>query len=169
MSLTETLTFIGTSKNGIKVFYDPVSSHAATHIHDTPQLMGLVKEVIAAITLEKEKELVEYDLHRTIGKSDLLETTDSDQIVYAKRLNRDNYTRFVLNRQSVDTSKVTLILLKQDDSSYILFSAWIGFLVPPFPGSGTETPESITFWSNHALAWGTQDIQPNTQTTVQPW
>ena len=155
--------------NRQKVYYDPIESHIATHFHDTPELKKLVEEVLRHANLEQEKEIFEYDFHKVVGKMDLIETTENDEIIYAKRVNRDNFTRFVLNKSPVDTSIVTFILYRQDETSYILHSAWIGKLVPSFPGTETETPESKVYWKNHALIWGTQKIQLGTETTIQPW
>jgi len=156
------------SKNGLNVYYDPVGSHAATHFHDTLNLKLLVVGLIEVTTLSKDMEYIQHDFGHTIGKTDLLETTDQDTVVYAKRMNRDNYSRFIMNRGPVDSSILTIILYKHD-SFYMLKSAYIGIKVPSFPTAPTASNESVPFWMKHALAWGTQAIQPGTETDKWPW
>lgn len=161
---------LGKSENGIEVYYDPVGSHTATHFEDTPKLKGLVAEIIANTLLESETMLFDVDMGRVVGTSDLVETDETDEIVYAKRKNRDTYTVFTMSRQPVSCSIVTVALESQADGSYQLVSAWIGSKdSPPFPGDESATPESKPYWSKHALVWGRQEIQPGTETTQCPW
>lgn len=161
-------TFIGTTKNHLRVSADLKSSHAATHLADTPHLLELVREALSLISPEDADVYTEVDLGRIIGTSDLVITTDTDDIFYAKRRNRTNYTRFVRNRRPIETSIVTLVLHRQA-SDYLLYSAWIGWAAPPFPDDEKDTPESYTFWKTHALAWGQQEVQPNTEVADWPW
>jgi len=104
-----------------------------------------------------------------VGLTDLVPTNDSDEIVYAKRLNRDNYTRFVANRTAVPTNFVTIVLRRDAEDSYKLWSAWVGQKTPQFPGDENETPESRPFWRAHALVWGNQEVQLNTDRKDWPW
>ena len=46
---------LGYSKNGKKVVFDPVHSHATTHFRDTPGLRELVEQVLPAQVLEEEE------------------------------------------------------------------------------------------------------------------
>lgn len=156
------------SKNGLSIYFDPVGSHAATHFHDAANLKALVIEYLSGAVLVSDKEYLEHDFGTVIGKSDLIETADGDEIIYAKRLNRDNYSRFILNKPSNDSSVVTIVLYKEGDG-YVLYSAYIGRRVPSFPTAPTATNESVPFWKKHALAWGTQEIQPGTETKEWPW
>lgn len=158
-----------TTKNGRKVYVDVNSSHASTHLQDSPELIGQIKSILIRTEVSGDNVAFQTDIDTAIGKSDLVETSDKDEIIYAKRKNRDIYTRFVKNREPVDTNFVTIILHKREDEDYNLFSAWVGPLVPPFPGDKMEHPDSKEFWSNHALVWGNQEIQPGTETTKQPW
>jgi hypothetical protein len=100
---------------------------------------------------------------------DLVETDSKDEIVYAIRQNRDIYTRFVKNREPVPTSYLTVILRKDNENNYILWSTWIGRLVPMSPGNPDSTPESKLFWDKHALVFGRQPIIENTLTDKYPW
>lgn len=168
MSNSQSLELLGNSKNGASVYYDPVNSHTATHFEDTPNLKSLVIELLPDLVLSNDKELIEHTFNRIIGKADLIKTTDSDTILYAKRLNRDGYTRFIVNKGPVDSSNLTLILYKEDDF-YVLHTAYIGILVPSFPDTAAATPESLPFWREHALSWGTQEVQLGTERSDWPW
>lgn len=160
---------IGMTKNNKHVYVDMEGPHAATHLADTPGLIELVKEFIAEIEIDQDSLCIDRDMGRVVGTSDLVETTDNDEIVYAKRINRNNYTRFVSHRHAVQSSFVTVVLQKDLEGNYELWSAWIGSVVPQFPGDEHEVPESKPFWRKHALVWGNQAIQPGTETREWPW
>lgn len=160
--------YVATTSNGQKVFVDTVRSHAATHLADDSGLLDLVVELLGDSEIEGENVAFEKDMGRIIGKTDLVTTDESDEIIYAKRPNRGNYTRFAKNRQPVPTQYLTVIL-RRIDEGYELWSAWVGKLAPSFPGGENETPDSKVFWSSHALVWGTQAVKEGTITTKQPW
>lgn len=158
----------GTSSNGLIVYYDPVSSHASTHLSDTPHLLTMVREILQQIEVRDNILAKSFDLGRIVGKQDLVETDKDDRIIYAKRRNRETYTRFCLSRQPIPSSVVTLIIERKNNIA-LLASAWIGPLAPPFPGDENEVPESRQFWSRHALAWGNQEVEEASITINRPW
>ncbi len=161
---------IAISANNIKVWYDPVCSHAATHIQDTPTLLGLAQEVISQTTVTGPYMQFHVDFGRTVGTTDLVQNKPSDEIVYAKRKNRENYTVFNKTQQAQPCSIVTVALEEQDDGTYELVSTWIGPSdSPSLPGTEREVPESKEFWAKHAFAWGNQEIQPGSETMHCPW
>lgn len=163
-------TPLAVSKNGVSVWYDPISSHAATHIEDTPDLLALAIEVVRQTTIDELYVQLHVDFGRIVGTSDLVENDPADEIVYAKRLNRDEYTAFNKTRAAQPSSLVTIALRQQDDGTYELVSTWIGASdSPAFPGTKQETRDSREFWSTHSLAWGNQEIQPGSETTHCPW
>ena len=159
------------TKNGIEVYYDPLHSHVATHFKDTPKLKTLVKKLISTHSFKEKEIYAEFKIDKVVVLSDLVETNDNDEIIYAKRLNRKGYTRFVKNRKPEKTSSSYLtIWLKQDEErKYDLASAWIGRTCPAFPDDEYAIPESKPFWEKHALVWGNQEIQSGTETTKSPW
>ncbi|MCA9318485.1 hypothetical protein KDA06_02490 [Candidatus Saccharibacteria bacterium] len=163
-------TLLGMSKNNVSVWYDATSSHAATHLRDTPGLTELVIEITQGLTLTDNYYQLHTDMGRVVGPSDLVPTESSDEIVYAKRLNRDTYTVFNKSKSPQPSSLVTTAYQRHNDNTYELISAWIGPSdSPSLPGTERETPGSKEFWTKHALAWGTQDIQPDSLTTRCPW
>ena len=162
--------YLTTTRNGKNIYVDPEASHAATHLADTPHLADLVTELLSGLELEdRENIYLDRDMKREVGVSDLVKTNDSDEIIYAKRPNRDIYTRFVRGRQPEPTAFVTIVLHKKASDDYELWSAWIGRAVPQFPGSEYEAPDSYSFWREHALVWGNQEVQPGTERTDWPW
>lgn len=168
-SVQERIT-LGVSQNGIAVWYNAVSSHAATHIADTPNLKDLATEITGRTSLTNDYAQFHTDMGYTIGASDLVATQPGDKIVYAKRLNRDSYSVFNMSRQPEPSSLVTTAYEKQPDGTYELVSAWVGPSdSPSLPGTDRETPESKEFWAHHALAWGAQAIQESTLTETCPW
>jgi len=163
-------TPVATSANNVSVWYDAVSSHTATHILDTPSLLELAKEVIEQTTIDTSYMQFHVDLGRIVGVTDLVENDPGDEIVYAKRKNRDSYTAFNKTKQAQACSIVTVALEERSDETYELVSAWIGPSdSPSFPGTERETTDSKDFWYKHALVWGNQEIQPESITKHCPW
>jgi hypothetical protein len=162
--------FLTKSANGKDVFYETVNSHAATHIADTPLLKELVIETVSKLVLEDERLMLDADMGRIIGTTDLVVNEPGDEMIYAIRRNRDVYTAFNKTQKPTPTSIVALCLERRDETSYELLSAWTGTVnSPPFPGDPNATPKSKKYWTKHSLVWGNQEILPGTETAVCPW
>lgn len=106
---------------------------------------------------------------RITGTSDLVETTEDDDVFYAVRTNRKTYTRFVKDRSAVSSRYVAADLRLAEDGSYTLFSAWVGPKTPAFPGDAEAKRESWDFWRTHALVAGAQEYDPATVVYDWPW
>ncbi len=164
----ESKQYLGKTRNGIDVYVDK-NSHASTHFIDQPKLLEAVKEIIPTIEATDDVIQDNFDLGREVGVTDLLETTDEDEILYAKRPSRqDQYSRFVKNKTSQPTSWVTIDLRNIQDK-YELRTAFFGKLTPSFPGGKFMADQSEKFWSTHALVWGSQEILTGTETSEWPW
>lgn len=157
------------SKNGIRITYDPVHSHASTHFKDTPQIRPYVKRIIEQTNVSGENMEFDVDTGQILGMSDLVQTNEHDEIVYAIRKNRDRHMRFTKSQQPQPSSMVAVSLTRIDNATYDLYSAWLGRQTPPTPNSPHANTESKPFWSSHALVWGTQEILPGTETENCPW
>lgn len=97
-----------------------------------------------------------------VGFSVCVETDESDEIVYAYRPNRSGPTRFVMNREPVQTEEVTIILKRTEDiGRMVLISAWAGGKAEPEPWDRNATEASQDFWKNHALIWGSESVDGN--------
>lgn len=162
-------SFICNMANGAKVYYDDEKSHTATHLSDTPQLLPLVIDFLTKQNFHEDKLFIEHNTEKIIGHTDLVETTEDDDIVYAKRINRDNYTKFVKNRNPRATSYFTVLLVKDGEDNYELASAWIGHTCPSFPDDVNATSDSKPFWDKHALVYRNQAILEGTLTQISPW
>ena len=166
------LEYLAKTKNQLAVYVDLVKSHAATHLEDTPQLQDLVLEALAGLKVKGDYLEIELDMGRIIGMTDGVKIEEGDEIIWAKRKNRDSYTVFNKSKVSQPSSFITLALSRQADGSYVLESAFISSgegCSPPFPDEPKATVASKDYWSKHALAWGTQEIQAGSVTTKCPW
>lgn len=160
------------SKNKFDIYYDPVNSHAATHFEDTNNLKELVIEVLQNTKISNEKLDFTIDTGRFIGTSDVVEVDDTDEVIYAIRRNRadQDLVPFTKTKLAQPESKISISLILIDDGKYELSSAWIGdWDDPPFPMQPNANNESIPYWSTHAFVWGSQEIEPGTETPVKPW
>jgi len=160
------------SRNGKKVYWDSVNSHAVTHFTDTPNLKELVIEVLENKDLENNNLEFDIDMKRVIGTTDVTEVDDTDEIIYAIRKNRrdQGYVPFTKSRKAQNSSYIFIALILNNDNSYSLSSAWIGrWDDPPFPQQAHATAVSKDYWNKHAFVWGSQEIEPGTETNVKPW
>lgn len=160
---------LGKTASGKTVYYDDKTSHAATHFADAPQLLALVRDFLATQHFASDEVFVDHDAGSIIGNTDLVEVQENDEIIYAKRVNRQGFTKFAKNRQPSPTSYFTVMLRKDAVGDYELVSTWIGRVCPSFPDDETATPQSKPFWDKHALAFGGQSVQEDTITDVCPW
>ncbi len=93
---------LGRSADGKLVTLDYANTNVEYHIIETPDLLSLVQEVLPTLILGDQAQIVvERDLGRVVGTTNLVETTDKDEIVYAKRVGRSKYSRFVKNRREI--------------------------------------------------------------------
>lgn len=172
--MPETLELIGKDKKGHEVYFEPVHSHAATHLEDTPQLRNLVSEIISNLELNGERVATYFDMGRIVGTCDVVKIDDTDEIVYGLRKNRDEdgLVPFTKSREGDPCPYVAIQIDPKPDDTYILNSAWIGTYGDddePFPLSPDATERSVDFWNKHAFVWGSQEIQPGSLQLERPW
>lgn len=158
------------SRDGVAVLYDPVDSHAATHFADTPGLLEATTRVLSDMAIADGPRVRTTDVGTIVGTSDLVPIRPGDEIIYAQRVGRELFSVFNLSRGPWPCSLVTTVLEEPDqDGARLLRTAWAGSSAPPFPGDLCQSAESLDFWSRHALAWGNQQVRPDTVTTECPW
>jgi hypothetical protein len=96
------------------------------------------------------------DFGEQIGFSACVETTDADEIVFAQRIKRPGWTRFVKGRQPTPCSTVTLILRLRDGALHLI-TGYIGGLAEKELSDPSltefERPAAELFWGSHALIW----------------
>ncbi len=112
---------------------------------------------------------IDNNMGEVVGKTDLVETDEQDEILYAMRPLRTQYSRFVKNKHSQPTNWITIDLRKSSEDEYFLYTAFVGKLTTSFPGGNYLPERSKDFWAKHALVWGAQEVIPNSVTTQCPW
>lgn len=159
--------FLCKSLNGVDVYIDYGHTNIEVHTVENPDLLGLVKEVLKDSNLEGDNIAISKDMGRQIGKTNCVITDGSDEIVFAKRIGRESYSRFVKNRELEPTTNIAIVLHKTDDG-YNLWSAWCGDLVPVEADDNGRMRTIEGFWDTHALVYDTKIIQPGTETFQKP-
>jgi hypothetical protein len=160
---------LGYSADVKPVYLHEKSTHAKTHIAHHPKLLQVVKDNLGMITLDANMTRLELTASEIIGTCDLVETDLDDEIVYAIRAGRTTYSRFAKDREPVPTSSFVVDIRIGDNTNYYLYTTYVGKLAPSFPGGDFMPEQSKTFWNNHALVYGTQELIPGTETTTCPW
>jgi hypothetical protein len=167
------LVQIAVSKNGIPVVFDPLHSHAATHLEDTPGLANLVREVISDMNLTGQIVASHFDMGRAVGTCDVVITDSSDEIVYGLRKNRveDGLVPFTKSRKGEQSNYIALQIVPENNQRYILTSAWIGTFDDdePFPLAENANERSRKYWNEHAFVYGSQEIIEGSETVTRPW
>lgn len=155
------------SKNGKPVFTDVENTNLAVHLVENPKLLELVKEAVENSVVEGDNVGLEYDADRVIGTTNCVNVTDKEEIVYAKRLGRDSYSKFVKNREQEPTSTVAVVLFRKD-YGYLVWSAWCGNIVPVQPDESGRMVTVPGFWDTRALTYDPKIIQKDTERSDRP-
>lgn len=154
---------LGRSADGEMVLVDYANTNVEYHLLETPDLLSLVCEALPTIaTAGQAQVVVERDLGRTIGTTNLVETTDRDEIVYAKRIGRSTYSRFAKNRQPLPCKSIVVVLRKRVEG-YYLWTAMCGKLLPE-----EAYQQDSQFNAAHALVYDDQLVQVDTVTHLEP-
>jgi len=164
--------FLCKSADGKRVVFDPINSHTATHFRDASNLQAITKELLSNMNLEGDLVAKDIDMGRVIGNSDVVKIDGSDEIIYAKRSNREDqgFVPFTKSRTSQPCSLISIYLVKKAEDTYELSSVWIGeYDSPNFPQMDNATPSSLPYWQKRAFVWGSQEIIPGTERDDCPW
>ena len=151
---------IATTADGIDVYLHPQASHS--HRPD------LDVETIEKVRVDGRPFVREtVDLGRVIGVDHLVETTDADVVISARRENNDHPSNMVLGRKPIPTSKVSVVLCKcgpedgEDwNGKYVLITLFEGDLGMPEPvGRNAEDKDCVAFWKTHALVPTEEELE----------
>lgn len=154
---------LGISADGESVFLDSMNTNIDYHLLETPNLIDLVVEALPTISVRDEQQVViERHLGRIVGTTNLIETNDDDEIVYAKRIGRDAYSRFAKNRKPIPCHSI-VVVLRKGDSGYYLWTAMCAKLLPKEAWN-----EDSTFNKTHAMAFDENLVQLDTVTESRP-
>ncbi|QGU96418.1 hypothetical protein GOM49_16125 [Clostridium bovifaecis] len=123
------------------------------------QLKGEFKQV-----KDKFVEMV-IDFPFDIGYTQLCEITSGHKIVYAKRKNRDIYSKFTLNGRSRLINKCVVVLKQsfENPDEYYLITMFPGEHIVKEPQDRNikdkeEIKKVLEFWNNHALTFNPKEI-----------
>lgn len=140
-----------------------------SHLHSNSALSEYLPQALQKTNPNSQDFHIEtVDFGNEIGFSNCVETNDQDEIVFAQRVGRFGLSRFVKNKESTPSSKLTVIL-KKIPEGYLLLTAFIGPKAEKEPWDSMADKKSLDFWKNHALIWGTEKIVPGTETDKNPW
>ena len=157
------------TNNDYDVYINLISSTAGAYLSRRPYVIGLIKELISDNRLQGNRIVIEQDMGRDIGTTDIVATNDKDTIYYAQPLKSDVFSRFAKNRYPQTSSMLTVIVERDSDGNYEVSDAWIGNSHPAFPGDKNETTASRGYWQTHALVQDAQVIQSKSLTKTWPY
>ena len=146
---------------------EAVINRRRSHLHGDVE--KYLAEALGKVTSDGKYFVVaNVDLGRVIGQRVCVETSDTDEILFAKRQHRKGLTRFVKNRKPKDSSTVQLVLKQTEDlNTYVCLTAYVGIHSEPEPWDPNATENSVKFWETHALIWGTTPIVEGTETDFE--
>lgn len=154
---------LGISADNKTVLLDYENTNIEYHLLETPNLVQLVREALPYLVIGDGSQVVlERDMGRVVGTTNLVETTDSDEIVYAKRIGRKKYSRFVKNRELVPCQSI-VVVVRECGQEYYLWTAMCGNLLPQ-----EAYDENSVFNVTHALVYDETLIQPDTLRGSRP-
>ena len=144
-----------------------VVDRPSSHLHN--ELKNLLPSVIKTITCN-DQPFIEKELNckQPVGYTTCVSVNGQDEIVYAKREGRNGLTKFVKNRKPELTCHITVILKKTNDF-YTIITAYFGKKSEVETWDQRATPSSFKFWNEHADYLVSEEIDPNTITTICPW
>lgn len=160
---------IAESSGGSVVYVNLISSSAGHYLSRRPYVIALLKELLSKKELRGKRIIVEHDMGRDIGTTDIVATSEKDIIYYAQPVKSEIFSRFAKNRYPQTSSKLTLVAVQDADGNYEVSDTWIGSSHPAFPGDKHETTESKEYWQTHALVQDAQIIQSRSITKTCPY
>ena len=160
---------IDETNEGYDIYINLISSLAGVYLSRRPYVIALIKELLSTKKLSGERVVIEQDMGRDIGTTDVVSTTVKDTIYYALPLKSKVFSRFAKNRQPKVSSTLTVVLNRDADSNYEVTNAWIGANYPAFPGDEHATADSREYWKTHAFVQDAQLIQSKSLTKTCPY
>jgi hypothetical protein len=160
---------IATSANGKNVYINLIQPPISVVVGRNPHLLTLIKEVVSHSKFTGSDVELEYDMKRTVGYTDFIETKEEDAVFYARQLKADAYTRFVKNRKTNATSIVSIRLKQVDPISYNIKNVWLGGIPVPLPGEQNATSQSQDYWLKHAVVYNGQPLMASSITKDCPY
>lgn len=160
---------IDETKDSYDIYVNLISSPAGHYLSRRPYVIDLLKEILAAKELRGKRIVIEQDMGRDIGTTDIVTTSEKDTIYYARALKSDVFSRFAKNRYPQVSTTLTVIAVQDPEGNYEVSNTWIGNNHPAFPGDELATDESKDYWQSHALVQDAVAIQTRSITKACPY
>lgn len=154
---------------GYSIYINLISSAAGHYLSRRPYVIGLLKETLSKKHLSGKRVVIEQEMGREIGRTDIVATSDKDTIYYAQPIKSEVFSRFAKNRYPQTSTKLTIIAEQDSEGNYEITDTWIGPNCPAFPGDEGATLSSKEYWQTHALVQDAQAIQSKSITKVCPY
>ena len=128
------------------------TGHATGHLGIT-----LLKEVLKRIDLSQinNNGLLEQTIvfPKPVGYNECVETSDTDDVIYSRRMGRSGKTRFVLGRQPEPCNTVFIMLkaMPYTKGCFKIVTAYVGKKSGREPWDEWADDSDNEFWKSHAL------------------
>src|SRR5579871_3377916 len=86
------------SGGGYSVYVNLISSSAGHYLSRRPYVISLIKELLSAKQLRGQRIVIEQNMGRAIGMTDVVATSEKDSIYYAQPIKSEVFSRFAKNR-----------------------------------------------------------------------
>lgn len=144
-----------------------VTDRRYSHIHR--DLEKRLKTLIGRIDCEGNDRVSKVIPWQTLENvQNCIKVTPLDEFIYAKRVGRTTYARFVKNKKCENADRISIILEKEQ-SLYIITTCYYGELPEDVYDYEENLTNNYSYWRKHAFVWGTELIQEDTVTTRNPW
>jgi len=144
-----------------------VIDRTQSHVHgDLKKRLSMIIKRISCKNRDYITENLSFSF--SIGNQSCVSVTWEDEVVYAKRVGRDCFAKFVKNRNAEPINNVT-VFLKKSQNIYVIMSCHLGRKTEQLQNYETVMEDYVSFWEDHAFIWGSEPIYPETITTINPW
>lgn len=145
-----------------------ITDQIGSHVHgDLKNRLQMVAKRITCADREYFSEVIKFPTN--IGKNNCVSVTWKDEILYAKRVGRKGFSKFVLNRTPVPTDSISIFLKRKQDI-YLIKSCFYGDVNSYWIDEDVFSDSTSTsFWENHAIVYGSEPIYEKTITYINPW
>jgi len=145
-----------------------ITDQIGSHVHgDLKNRLQMVVKRITCADREYISDVIRFPTF--IGKNNCVSVTWRDEILYAKRTGRKGFSKFVLNRTSTPTDCISIYLKRKQDI-YLIKSCYYGDGKLNWIDEDLDRAyKSISYWENHAIVFGSEPIEENTITYINPW
>jgi hypothetical protein len=145
-----------------------ITDQIGSHVHgDLKNRLQMISKRVTCADREYFSEVIKFPTN--IGKNNCVPVTWKDEVLYAKRIGRKKYSKFVLNRTPTPTDSIT-IYLQRKQGIYQIKSCFYGDINSVGGGEDIDfAADTNLFWENHAIVYGSESIDQSTITYICPW